>query len=345
MKVCLYVDDMLCRGNRTETDRFYAAMRQRFVTKEPQYVEPSLSMLTPDNKLGFVGFDISCAVDSETGGLKYNMDQADYVKELLSSYDVRPVKNIGSPMSDMSVIKSGDEPLSAVDADEYRKIVGKLNYLVAATRYDIAYAVSQCSQFNACPTVGAHRALYRVLSYLLATSDLALCGFSATYNTVEYYSDADLGGARPLTTCSHTGSMIMLNGVPVFWQSKRQPSTSISSAQAEIYALSETARQCLRYKYMTDDLVMELPSICKIMTDNMQAVSFSKALCVSSRLGGVFDLRCGWVKELRDEGAVAVEHVPAAANCADFLTKPLPAYLFRRALKLVQLGGGYLGCR
>ena len=37
MKVCLYVDGMLCRGNRTETERFYAAMQQRFDTKEPQY--------------------------------------------------------------------------------------------------------------------------------------------------------------------------------------------------------------------------------------------------------------------------------------------------------------------
>ena len=60
--------------------------------------------------------------------------------------------------------------------------------------------------------------------------------------------------------------------------------------------------------------MMELPSICKIMTDNMQAVSFSKALCVSSRLGGIFDLRCGWIKELRDGGKIAVEHVPGTAS-------------------------------
>ena len=143
---------------------------------------------------------------------------------------MKRVKNIGSPMASMSVIKSDDEKLSDNDADEYRKIMGKLNYLVSTTRYDIAYSVSQCSHYTANPTVGSRRALFRILSYLLATTDFKLEGYSTTYNTVECYSDSDFGGVRPLSTCSHSGTMIMLNGVPVVWHSKRQPKTSISSA-------------------------------------------------------------------------------------------------------------------
>ena len=146
-----------------------------------------------------------------------------------------------------------------------------------------------------------------------------------------------------MSTCSHSGTMIMLNGVPVVWHSKRQPKTSISSAQAEIYALSESSKYMLRYKYMSDDLVLGLPGVCRVMTDNTQGVSFANSLCTSSRLGGVFDLREGWVKELRDEGKIKVDHIPAEFNCADALTKSLPAYLFNKAMKLVQTGGAFTG--
>ena len=56
-------------------------------------------------------------------------------------------------------------------------------------------------------------------------------------------------------------------------------------------------------------------------------------------------MRVGRVKELRDEGKIKVEHIPADYNCADFLTKSLPAYIFRKAMKLhvVQNGGAFTG--
>ena len=94
---------------------------------------------------------------------------------------------------------------------------------------------------------------------------------------------------------------------------------------------------------MSDDLVLGLPDVCRVMTDNTQGVSFANSLCTSSRLGEVFDLREGWVKELRDEGKIKVDHIPAEFNRADALTKSLPAYLFNKAMKLVQTGGAFTG--
>ena len=50
----------------------------------------------------------------------YSIDQEQYVKDLLGEYDVKRVKNIGSPMASMSVIKSDDEHLNENDADVMR---------------------------------------------------------------------------------------------------------------------------------------------------------------------------------------------------------------------------------
>ena len=86
-------------------------------------------------------------------------------------------------------------------------------------------------------------ALERIMSYLLATQDFKIKGmYSPKIDILSPYSDSDWAGDMPITTmsCSHSGTMIILNDVPIRWRSKKQPKTSRSSAEAEIYALSET---------------------------------------------------------------------------------------------------------
>jgi len=74
LKLLLYVDDILCRGSVDETEKFYKALSERFDTKDPEYMELSLDRVTPENKLGFIGFDISCRKDDVTGGMVYSID-------------------------------------------------------------------------------------------------------------------------------------------------------------------------------------------------------------------------------------------------------------------------------
>ena len=79
------------------------------------------------------------------------------------------------------------------------------------------------------------------MSYLLATQDFKIKGvYSPKIDILLPYSDSDWAGDMPITTCSHSGTMITLNDTPIRWRSRKQPKTSRSSAEAETYALSET---------------------------------------------------------------------------------------------------------
>ena len=55
-KVLTYVDDLICKGSKLETERFYELLNDKFdcTSKDETY-------LSPENKLSFLGFDISCA--------------------------------------------------------------------------------------------------------------------------------------------------------------------------------------------------------------------------------------------------------------------------------------------
>ena len=229
------------------------------------------------------------------------------------------------------------EPLTEDRASRYRSIVGTLNYYATSLRYDIAYPASRLSQFSTHPTVGAEMAMHKVLSYLKCTSDFSISAAWTDTNTVECYSDSDHAGDRIVNCRSQSATMIMLNNAPVFWRSVKQPVTSLSSACAEIYALSESVKHLQLYAWRAQEAGAEgitFP-VC-VQVDNTQAKSFAEGTCVQSKLRGNFDIRESWVKELRDSKLLKVEYVHTTNNLADLLTKPHSTARFEQLLNMTK---------
>ena len=130
-----------------------------------------------------------------------------------------------------------------------------------ATRYDIAHSVSRLSQYAGAPTISANKALTRVLQYCLGSVDFSLAGVQqpGAEDKFSFYSDSDHAGDKPFTTKSQTGTMVMLNGVPVHWVSRKQTDyTAYSSAMAEIYALSETVRDSRLLAFRSEEMGLVL---------------------------------------------------------------------------------------
>ena len=121
------------------------------------------------------------------------------------------------------------------------------------------------------------------------------------------------------------GVIILLNGMPVHWRSNKQPKTSLSSACAEIYALSEAVKDASLRMWVAEEMGMEVKWPIQILVDNAAGVSFQHSTCVSTKLRGIFNLRDQWIRELKDEKKVNTVHVPTDKNLADMLTKGLTA--------------------
>lgn len=157
----------------------------------------------------------------------------------------------------------------------------------------------------------------------------------------DVFSDSDHAGDRLTSTRSHTGVMIMCNGMPVRWRSNKQPVTSISSAQAEIYALSEASEDAPSrlLLWVAEEMGGAVQWPCKIGVDNAAGVSFQKATTPTSKLKGVYDLRWEWVRELQDSGQVEAVKVGTAENVADVFTKCLDAATGRVLIGCVRSRG------
>ena len=165
-------------------------------------------------------------------------------------------------MSNKYQLLSEPELLQGADINTYQSIIGTLNYIACTTRYDMSYPVARLAQLAARPTVGSLKAARKALSYLAATNDFKISGImSPKIDSLEYYSDSDHAGDMPITTCSRTGTVIMLNKVPIHWRSKKQPKTSRSSAEAEIYALSDTLADSRVNNRRLEDIGIKLPDL------------------------------------------------------------------------------------
>ena len=103
----------------------------------------------------------------------------------------------------------------------------------------LALAVSTLSSKMSCPDVGAWKSLVHLLGYLTYTPHFRIGGKVAEVDIFGHYVDSDHAGDRQSDSRSRTGYILFLNQFPVDWCRRKQPSTSVSPAQAEIYAMHE----------------------------------------------------------------------------------------------------------
>ena len=141
-------------------------------------------------------------------------------------------------------------------------------------------------------------------------------------DTWHIYSDSDHAGDTTVgTNRSHTGIVILLNGMPIHWKSNKQPLTSYSSACAEIYALSECCREARLIAWVAEEMGRQVTWSLVVHVDNAAGVSYQHSTCASSKLRGVYDQRSDWIKELKDQESATAVKVKTEKNLADLFTK------------------------
>jgi hypothetical protein len=82
-----------------------------------------------------------------------------------------------------------------------------------------------------------------ILRYIRGTLDLGLMLHASPATDIVAYSDADWAGC-PDTRCSTSRYRVYLGPSLISWSSKRQPTVSRSSAEAEYRAVANAIIEC-----------------------------------------------------------------------------------------------------
>lgn len=129
------------------------------------------------------------------------------------------------------------------DLERYKKLVGKLNYLIV-TRPDIAYTVSIVSQFMFAPMIKHQEALEQIMCYLKRALGLGILYRNHGHSRIECFTDAEWAGPK-IDRRSTNGYYVFIEGILVSWKSKKQNVVSQSSAELEYRTMAHSKCEIL----------------------------------------------------------------------------------------------------
>ena len=239
----------------------------------------------------------------------------------------------GTPGQGLVLPKKDEDFITPHEQKVYRSGVGMLLYLAKTTRPDIQNSVRELSKCMSKANYLALKELKRVLRFVLDSKTVGL-RFYPIYNqdlkkwVIVVFSDSDWAGDKD-TRKSVTGYIIFLFGCPICWKSKGQKAVSLSSSEAEFYALIEAAKEVRFILNLLTSFGVKVELPIKIFVDNVGAIFMAENASTSERTKHI-DLRTSFVREMIWDGEVKIVFVRSVDNQSDGLTKNLGKELYEK---------------
>lgn len=232
----IYVDDLL----------FWSTEEQHILDVADLLRENGVLLEEEGDAAGFLGVKLTRLSDGRIA-----MTQCGLTDRVIAALGLHGdgVKMKSTPADRKPLVKDEHGPPSE-ESFSYASVVGMLLYLAGHTRPDITYAVNCCARYTFCPKKSHEVALKRIGRYLKLTKDKGLILTPSKSLNVDAYPDADFAGLYgyenvqdPTCTRSRTGFTITVADCPVFWQSKLQTETALSTMEAEVVAFVSCCRE------------------------------------------------------------------------------------------------------
>ena len=166
--------------------------------------------------------------------------QQRYTKDLLKTSGINKFRKPVTPLPLNMKLNSFDGK-KLDDLASYRSLVGKLNFLIN-TRPDISFSVQTLSQFMQEPRTTHWQALLHTLNYIHSTYGQGIILKGCDKIMLQAYLNSDWG-VCPTTRRSVSGYLVLLGQSPISWKSKKQPTVSKSSSEAEYRAMANAASE------------------------------------------------------------------------------------------------------
>ena len=129
-----------------------------------------------------------------------------------------------------------------------------------------------------------------------------------------------------------------LFGGPVAWRANKQDTVTTSSTEAELLALSQTAKETIYLSRLFRALTLELDEPLIIECDNRQTIRLlvEEVTKLQTKLRHV-DIHSHWLRQEVQRGSIQLNWQETKKMMADGLTKALGKALFQRFREMIGL--------
>ena len=216
-------------------------------------------------------------------------------------------KTSHTPVDTKGKLSSDDGELYS-DPTYIRSLAGALQYLTF-TRPDISYSVQQICLHMHDPHEAHMAALKRILRYIKGTLHFGLQLTKYSIHGLVSYTDADWAGC-PDTRRSTSGYCVYLGDNLISWSSKRQPTLSRSSAEAEYRGVANVVSESCWIRNLLLELHYPIHKATIVYCDNVSAIYLSSNPIQHQRTKHI-ELDIHFVREKVARGQVCVLHIPS----------------------------------
>jgi hypothetical protein len=137
---------------------------------------------------------------------------------------------------------------------------------------------------------------------------------------------------------SYFSYLVLLGGGIVSWKSKKNPTVSSSTTEAEYTALYEGGRKAIWMERLLRCLAIPHQGPIQIMCDNQAAIALAKNTVFHDRTKH-FRVHLHWIREKVADKSVSPNYISTHSNLADFLTKSLCKIKHQSCIEGINLSG------
>lgn len=336
-----YVGDVVLLSRKE--DRRYLEMRR-----------DELTATYEARDLGELKWFLNIRVNRDRHQKEVWLCQDGYVEKLVKKFNLEHSRGASTPLS-----KAGNGSVqrytgkaTAKDINHYQTVIGSLIYIAVVTRPDVAYAVSLLASQMSNPSQQHFEEARRVITYLRDTKFHAIeygpaanindDARTGTYNKV-FDASSDAAFADDVASRKSTeGQVFCLFGGAIDWKSKRQPTVTKSTTEAELLSLSRAGSEIFAWKRLFSQLGFDPGHDLAIRCDNAQTVGIAMkdAPALKTSLRHV-DIHSMWLRGATQTGQLKVDWIRTTDMIADGMTKSLGA---QRHLGFMK-GLGLVNCK
>ncbi|MBW0523331.1 hypothetical protein O181_063046 [Austropuccinia psidii MF-1] len=230
-----------------------------------------------------------------------SLNQQHFAEALLEQYGMGSCKAMVTPLTPNEYLMPATEDeivaFGKLKAND-RSAIGSINYLSTATRPNLSFAVSALSQYLDRPGIKHWQAFLHVLKYLKGSINRGLHYSSEERNGITAFSDTDWGNCKE-TRRSTTGYLACFHKCLILWKTRKQPTISISTAEAEYKAVCDLTSELLWFRQWCEEanlFVFTNPIL--IFKDNQSCIKTANGDCnINNKHMKHIDIQLHFIKE------------------------------------------------
>lgn len=269
----------------------------------------------------FLGMQIERDIQKGT----ITLSQSRYLQKVLHKFGMQECKSKSTPMEKGLHLDLGEK--GKCSNHPYRELIGCLTYAAVTTRPDLCASVGYFSRYQSCFNEQHFNHAKNILRYIRGTIDMKLV-YTKNHqaDTLIGYSDSDWAGDRN-DSKSTSGYVFKLHGNTISWASRKQPTVSKSSTEAEYIALAEAISECEWLRKLLVDLMVKFDETVSIYEDNTSCIKIAEEPREYKRMKHL-DVKYMFVRDFVQKKKYKLIQISSEDQVADIMTKALGRILF-----------------